>query len=117
MAGSNSHPILMPGVHAACGCMQAEFKPVVQLDEVETSTGEEDEDPLLEMWVLHELSALPEHLALLTSPPPFPPAGNASSTDMTDQTMSGRSAASASSSCFSTRRTRKSACSCAKTRR
>jgi hypothetical protein len=28
---------------------QAEFKPVVQLDEVETSTGEEDETALLEM--------------------------------------------------------------------
>mmetsp|Transcript_11006 Transcript_11006/g.30181 ORF Transcript_11006/g.30181 Transcript_11006/m.30181 type:complete len:254 (-) Transcript_11006:383-1144(-) len=28
---------------------QAEFKPVVQLDEVETSTGEEDEDALLEL--------------------------------------------------------------------
>eukprot|EP00983_Pelagomonas_calceolata_P085104 1156487-Pelagomonas_calceolata.AAC.2 len=32
-----------------CPCMQAEFKPVVQLDEVETSTGEEDEDALLEL--------------------------------------------------------------------
>jgi hypothetical protein len=28
---------------------KAEFKPVVQLEEVETSTGEEDEAPLLEM--------------------------------------------------------------------
>lgn len=27
---------------------QAEFKPIVQLDEVETSTGEEDEDLLFE---------------------------------------------------------------------
>ncbi len=29
--------------------MQAEFKPVVQLEEVETSTGEEEEDALLEL--------------------------------------------------------------------
>lgn len=27
---------------------QAEFKPVVQLDEVEVSTGEEDEEPLFD---------------------------------------------------------------------
>lgn len=32
--------------------LQAEFKPVVQLDEVETATGEEDEEALVEMWVL-----------------------------------------------------------------
>lgn len=30
-------------------CLQAEFKPVVQLDEVETSTGEEEEDALIEL--------------------------------------------------------------------
>ncbi len=28
---------------------QAEFKPVVQLEEVETSTGEEDEESLIEL--------------------------------------------------------------------
>jgi Ran-binding protein 1 len=28
---------------------QAEYKPVVQLEEVETSTGEEDEEPLTEL--------------------------------------------------------------------
>lgn len=30
---------------------QAEFKPVVQLDEVETTTGEEEEESLLELYV------------------------------------------------------------------
>uniref|UniRef100_A0A7S0NBZ4 RanBD1 domain-containing protein n=1 Tax=Chlamydomonas leiostraca TaxID=1034604 RepID=A0A7S0NBZ4_9CHLO len=35
-----------PAVEEEC---QAEFKPVVQLDEVETSTGEEEEDALLEL--------------------------------------------------------------------
>lgn len=38
--------------HDRCGIFtQAEFKPLVQLDEVETSTGEEDEMALLELWV------------------------------------------------------------------
>ena len=35
--------------HLHSQIQQAEFKPVVQLDEVETSTGEEDEEALLEL--------------------------------------------------------------------
>jgi hypothetical protein len=31
--------------------VQAEFKPLVQLEEVDVATGEEDEDALCDMWV------------------------------------------------------------------
>lgn len=43
----------------------AEFQPVVQLDEVEVATGEEDEDCLVDMYV-HDLNLLCKMLVCIT---------------------------------------------------
>lgn len=43
----------------------AEFQPVVQLEEVEVATGEEDEDCLVDMYV-HDLNFLSKMLVCIT---------------------------------------------------
>ncbi len=106
---------------------KAEFKPVVQLDEVETTTGEEGENLLADLYVMDacEASAVVGvwenerivHHHAANHLRHYPHTANASCIALMLMQGSGRSVGWGRHDCWSTRTTRRFACSCARRRR